>query len=339
MNPNLNEAIANFDIISFLEQNDIDYKLEGKNIGAGEWIGINPCPSCSAGSFHAAIHKENKSFTCWVCKDNMWLGDFISRIKGISKKEAVEIILEYLPEKEEDLVDNIKNILNFKKFKITKTIINKPMKIPPSIPITPLLIKSYKPLQDFLKARKLTIPDLNEYHIKIGIQGKYKSRLIFPIHYKRQLVAFQTRHLIQKLYLNEGPIGHYLYKPERINPKYPLIIVEGIFDYINTFKFIHKFFKGKINVTTGFSKKLTDEQIKIINNMNISSIIFLLDGDSWHDYYSSKIQLTCSHSDFIILPKDADPGELSQREFLRIFNDNKEILSQPNSSGVSTSIL
>ena len=94
-----------------------------------------------------------------------------------------------------------------------------------------------------------------------------------------------------------------------------------------------------MNITTGFSKKLTNEQIKIINNMNLSSVIFLLDGDSWHDYYSSSIQLTCPHSDFIILSKDKDPGELSQREFLRIFNDNKKVLSQPNSSGISTSIL
>jgi hypothetical protein len=324
MNPNLNEAIANFDIISFLEENNIDYKLEGKNIGS-EWIGINPCPSCNDSRFHAAIHKDNKNFTCWVCKDNFWLGDFISKIKGSSKKEAVELILEYLPEKDEDLVDNIRNILNSKEQKPISKVKEKAMKIPPSILITPLLIKSYKPLQDFLKARKLTIPDLNEYNIKIGIQGKYKSRLIFPIHYKKQLVAFQTRHLIQKLYLNEGPMGHYLYKPERINTKYPLIIVEGIFDYINIFKFIQRFLKGKMNVTTGFSKKLTNEQIKILNNINISSIIFSLDGDSWHDYYSSNISLHCK-TDFLILPKNNDPGNMTEKEMLHLFTKNGIIL-------------
>ena len=93
-----------------------------------------------------------------------------------------------------------------------------------------------------------------------------------------------------------------------------------------------------MNVTTGFSKKLTDEQIKRLNKMDIKSIIFILDGDSWADYYSSGISLNCNSS-FIILPKDKDPADLTQKEFLSVFNDNKEILSQSNSTRISTSIL
>lgn len=339
MNLDLDEAVQNFDIISFLEENHIDYKLEGKNIGPG-WIGVSPCIGCGDSSYHAAIHKENKTYTCWACKDNMWLGKFISTVQNISIGKAIDLILEYLPEKEEDLVDNIKNIFKVKEQKTIVTIKNKPKELPPSIPISTLLIKSHKPLQDFLKKRNLKKSDLDEYNIRIGINGKYKSRLIMPICYNRKLVAFQTRHLTQKIYLNEGTTGHYIYKAERINPKYPLIIVEGIFDYINTFKFIHKFFKGKMNITTGFTKKLTPEQIKIINEMNLSSIIFMLDGDSWHDYYSSCENLNCEKSSFIIIPdKKKDPGSLHQKEFLRIFNDYQKTLSKSSSSRITTSIL
>jgi hypothetical protein len=339
MNPNLEEAIINFDIISFLEEHGIDYALEGENIGK-DYIGISICISCGKELHHAGIHKENKTYTCWACKDNMWLGRFISKVKEIPISKAIDLIIEDLPEREKDIVNQIKTIFeNNREPKFTLILRKKPKELPPSVPISSNLIKAHKPLQEFLKERNLTKPDLDEYNIRIGINGKYKSRLILPIYYERKLVAFQTRHLTQKIYLNEGSTGHYLYRTNKINTKYPLIIVEGIFDYINTYKFVNKYYKGKLNVTTGFTKKLTPEQIKLLNKINIDTVIFILDNDSWHDYYSSGINLNNSRVDFIILPKGKDPGSLSQKEFLRIFNDNKEVLSQSNSTRSSTSFL
>ena len=89
----IKKAIEHFDLVSFLENNNINYKLEGKNIGT-EWIGIETCVSCGASNFHAALHKTNKTFTCWVCKESMWLGKFIAEVKGCNKKEAIEILIE-----------------------------------------------------------------------------------------------------------------------------------------------------------------------------------------------------------------------------------------------------
>jgi hypothetical protein len=337
-NLDINKVIEHFDLISFLEENNINYKLEGKNIGT-EWIGIETCPSCSDNRFHAALHKTNKNFTCWVCKESMWLGKFIATVKDCTKREALDILLEDMPEQEPDLVENIKSILNSEPEKPKLKGTQRLVEMPPSITISRFLIKSYKPLQDFLKARNLSREDLWEYDIEMIVSGKYKGRIVLPIFFKRKLVAFQTRHLTTKSYLTEGSISKYLYKIERINNKYPLIIVEGIFDYINTFKFIQKFYKGKVNVTTGFSKKLTYEQIKILNNLNVDTIVFILDNDSWMDYHSSSINLNSNKTDFIILPKDKDPGSLTEKEFLRVFNDNQETLSKSNSTRISASIL
>jgi hypothetical protein len=46
--PRLEMAIENWNLVSFLDDYNVDYSLEGKNIGRN-FIGVNPCPYCFTG--------------------------------------------------------------------------------------------------------------------------------------------------------------------------------------------------------------------------------------------------------------------------------------------------
>ena len=55
-----------FDVISFLEEYNIDYTTSGKNVTSG-WVEIN-CPFCGDDpSYHMGVNLSSGLYHCWIC--------------------------------------------------------------------------------------------------------------------------------------------------------------------------------------------------------------------------------------------------------------------------------
>jgi len=82
------------DIIQFLDDYDIPYKEQGKNIGR-DWIGIGECPFCGDDRYHFGINKITKVASCFVCTESAGLGRFIKEKLGYEWNEIKGILKNY----------------------------------------------------------------------------------------------------------------------------------------------------------------------------------------------------------------------------------------------------
>jgi hypothetical protein len=318
----LNKAIQEFDIYQFLDDNNITYKTTGENIGVG-WIGIETCINCENSNYHFGININTKTYSCWICKNSGSLVSFVSNIKKIYYKKAMQFILDATnidSNEEIDNLDKVKNILS-KTIEEPEKKEKQKLQLIKGVPIGKTILNNNPIILYFTKEKNLKLKDITEYNFKLIIEGYYKGKLLIPIIHRRRLVGYVIRSFVHSNYIKRGSVNHYLYKTERLRRDRPTIIVEGIFDYINTYKFLEKYYRGRYNVTCTFSKIMTDEQIKLLERYKPKSIIFMLDGDSWHDYYKTKMKLSCD-STFLVLQKDKDPGDLTEKAFLRLFKEN-----------------
>ena len=77
INNRFKKALNKFDLITYLESLDIDYKEKGKNVAQNN-VGIN-CPYCDDTGFHMNIHLVSKIYACWRCPDVK--GSFIELVR------------------------------------------------------------------------------------------------------------------------------------------------------------------------------------------------------------------------------------------------------------------
>lgn len=87
-------SYADFDIQSFLEDHNIDYKEEGKNIGRN-WWGIDECPWCSATGYHLGVNLKTKKLSCFVCGDSARIPRFISDVLHCEWERTKELVALY----------------------------------------------------------------------------------------------------------------------------------------------------------------------------------------------------------------------------------------------------
>lgn len=314
----LEKAIERFDIYEFLDENNIEYSKENKNVGVG-WIGISECLFCGATNFHAGIKEEGLSYNCWKCNETASILKFVSNVMGVKYNDAKEYIIENSKIDAESVDISVKMILEQREEKpIIKKDLKENIKLPESFNITSKMIKTNPVINSFFDKKKIDVKDCYLYKLKIGIDGNNKGKLIIPILHNKKLVAYQTRTMIgSKFYKSEGSIKSYLYKLDDIPEKSIIVLVEGFFDYVNTYKFLSKYLKNKIHVTTPFSKIMTDDQIKLLKTKKPKQVFSLWDYDAW---FQNKFQdrLVCP-TGILIPPPNKDPNDLSEKEFIKIF--------------------
>lgn len=319
----LKKAIEKFDIINFLEENNIDYSLHHKNVGKN-WVGVYECPFCKISNYHYAINLENKTCNCWNCNEGKTnLIKFISLILKISYKNAKEFIIEetLFGDCEEDLEDRINNIFEEKPLQAKPKNV-KILNLPRNVKITKHLLLTKPFIQAFLFERGLRHEQIQKYDLRIGLEGQAQYKLIIPIYFKNQLTAYQLRNLNQKIYINIGDIKQYLYDYDNIPKHCRLIMVEGFFDFTSTNNFIQKHRKNIFHVTTPFSKKITPTQIELIQDLEPSEIIYFLDRDAFFEYHETEQSFNCPIR-FIVPPVDRDdPGKMRERDFLKLFEES-----------------
>jgi len=314
----LEQAILKFDIYEFLDENDIEYSKTNRNVGTG-WIGIEECIFCGAGNYHGGINESALTYSCWKCPERGNLVTIIMKVMNFSYEEAREYILEYSQIDVESVDLSVKII-----FKQAKQIQPKPKEIktnlvlPESFRITSNMITNNPAIHDFCKMKHISSQDCILYNLRIGIDGNNKGRMIIPIYHDRRLVAYQARTMVGgKSYKSEGSIKSFLFKIDSIPLNKTIVLVEGFFDYLTTYKFVSRFLKNKVYVTTPFSKIITNEQISLLKSRKPKEVISLWDYDAWFKN-SFQDRLVCD-TGILIPPTDKDPNEMTKKDFLQVF--------------------
>lgn len=310
-----NLAKEKFDLFAFLDENGIDYALHGKNIGDG-FLGIYECPHCGIGNYHYGINIQEKFGTCWSCAMSDDLVNIIKHLLEINYYEAKDYLISSVYS-EEDIEVQVNEVFN----KIEPEKKEKKQKKIKQLKTTELYkyIGINGTVTRFCKERKITKSLAKWLDLQISIDKKWRNHLLIPVNYNGDMVGYQIRNFTTRFFHNEGPLKHHLFNYNNIKKRSKIILVEGITDWTSTYNFISKYRKNQnYAVTTPFSKLLTEEQIKLLENIDPEIVIFMLDYDAWFQYYKPSHSLFCD-TDFLIVPKDSDPGNMSTSQFLKLF--------------------
>jgi hypothetical protein len=171
---------SDFDVVSFLEDNDIYHKFSGKNIGRG-WVGFQ-CPFCEGQGTHGGVNLTHKRFSCWQCAEPASPPKLIKQILNCSWAKAYEILRKY-SKRETAMPPWATDIPAVKERS------SRPVHLPA------LTGSLTGPGGHYLSSRGFNPEAIEaQYGVKeSGPLGKYKFRLIIPIYFKKELVSFTSR--------------------------------------------------------------------------------------------------------------------------------------------------
>lgn len=291
-----------FDIISFLEDENINYKTTGKNVTAG-WIEIQcPFPNCSDHSFHCGINPETGFFSCWICGGKGHPVKLIKALKECGWKKAQEIYEKYIDfslistEIQENLVQKLKLPKEFVWIQEDK--------IPLSI-YTYLLNRHFNP-EKLVRQHKLIAPDP-------FFLGKFKYRLIIPVFLNNKIVNFIGRSVSDngvakyKACPNdqaEIQLNNLLYGIDDLPKKSPCVIVEGVFDQ----------WRLGAGSVASFGINISAEQIELLRKKEPTSVFILFDPDAKEQAEKAAQKIWFAPVEICQINTDKDPGDLSDYE-------------------------
>ena len=299
----MDALIETFDIVEWLEDNDIFYQTHGKNIGQGS-IGME-CPFCQDSSSHLGIHLEKKVFNCWVCGEHGSILKLIRQINQCSYYETYRIIESYqenyqdFQKKEEKIVEIIteENIL--------------PKECSNDFP------QSYK---TYLASRRFN-PDyvIKKYSLKACPHwGDWKFRIIAPVFLNQKIVSFigiDTTRQLTKKYKNCPneksilPIKQCLYNIDSV--KENCVLVEGVLD-------VWRIGDGCV---ASLGTEITKEQISLLMTKEVKKFYVLFDSDA------TKKAIKVANLVGSIIPteilelKEGDPADLDNDQVKEIRNE------------------
>ncbi len=254
-----------FDVIKYLESEDIDYHVAGeKNVTKGN-IGITcPMPDCDDKSWHCNIHLEDQFFKCWNCNGGGQLNYLVACLQDCSWAQANTIISRFQTEFPERPIGSHPSRENIQPD-------------PQSDPLRGIKGEVSFPRMhlDYLRGRNFD-PDLliPEYGLKaISNVGPYRFRILVPIVQNGEMVSFTTRDVTGRstpyLHCPDGrsitPIKDCLYNLDSVGDK--VIIVEGVTDVWRL---------GKGTVAT-FGTNFTKRQVELLHDRGIERAFVLFD--------------------------------------------------------------
>jgi len=259
-----------FDIVSYLQDRNIEMWQSGKNVTVG-WTNIQ-CLFCGDNSNHLGINPEGSAFNCHICGESGFITKLIKEIDGGSWIKADRVYHSFLLSPED-----IKETL----------LLSLPtqIKLPgeDALPI-PKNAKSY------LKKRRFS-PEylINKYDLRFGgVHGPYKFRLIIPFYFNHTLITFSSLGFAEKqnLKYKHQQAGEAIIDPSRMiynidSVKDRMILVEGITD-------VWRIGDGCCS-TQG--KIVTYEQITMILQKGIKKVLVMFDSDAVNESKETATQL------------------------------------------------
>lgn len=171
-----------YDIISYLEDKDIEHWTEGENVTEG-WVNIQ-CLFCDDDFNHLGInltsYNDTHFFNCWKCGEKGSIQRLVANIEHCSYTKAKTILEQY----------NTNIEYKKEKEKVIKSTLELPYHtttIPPEH-AKYLIGRGFDP-QELVEKYSLVFSTYAE---------KYRFKIIIPIYMNKQLVCFNTRGLNKK---------------------------------------------------------------------------------------------------------------------------------------------
>ncbi len=299
-NDDLRELIQGFDLINFLENNNIIYSESGNEVSKN-WIGIEVCPFCGKPNYHCAINKNYKSFSCWICgRRNIF--EYISKQLKTNNSAVYKLLNKFqLP--------NTHAVSN-KKYNFKQAC---------SMPETDKKMKFR--FREYLKHRGFPLKIIKKYTLKnTNSNGNFKHRLIFPFYVNNKLVTYIGRAIRIKDY-KDCPIEESVMFPkgtlfnfDKVQSRQNILITEGVFDAMRI---------GDNCVSTS-GTNYSDSQISLLLKKEPKKVYICYDNEfeaqEKAQSLAGKISLYVNQVEVITLPdRINDIGDLSTDEgrFLR----------------------
>jgi len=281
-----------FDVISYLDDRDIDYRTSGKNVGSG-WIGIR-CIFCGDNSFHLGINLEAASYSCFRCGAKGTGIALIAELEHCSKKQAYAITKKFL-NLDAAIAQRYKEPIYTDEVKLKG------------------LTKEFPQEHlDYLKNRNFDPAFLiRRYNLYAGTYiGDFKFRIVAPVYLDNTLVSLVGRDITDKsdqrykalaVSKSKMPLKSTLYNIDSVQRD--AIIVEGITD-------VWRIGDGCV-ATLG--TKVTSDQVLLLRGIRNAYVLFDAEAKNEAEKLSVMLQGIVEHVEIILLDQ-GDPAELREHE-------------------------
>jgi len=283
------------DIIEFLEEHDIEYYTEGKNISPG-WVGIQ-CPFCDDQSNHAGVSPDATKFSCWKCGESGKLYRLIAELIDVDNSTAWNIA--------KTIGQDTLGSTYVSSESTTASTLDRPVKgvLPKSS--TSEFPKIHK---RYIASRRFGLKHLKrEYKIKaVHTIGRYRFRIIIPYFLDGELINYIARDVTgrsEKKYIACSnskavlPIKSTFYNIDRV--KRDAIIVEGVTD-------VWAIGTGAIAASGSL---ITNEQLVLLKEKGVKKAYLVFDEDAAEkvDRYANKLSAILDVE--IVELENGDPAE------------------------------
>lgn len=252
-------------IIEILQNNNIDYLTQGKNISGRAIAGIN-CPFCGDDTgYHLGILKGRKGYyySCWKNPNHKGSFEFLlTKLLGISLPEA-QIIVEGKWLEIDDLVEKIKD---------KEIIKEEPKKLGGVSKLS--FLEEFRPYPKwhesysyYMRKRGFNLDFIEKYKLQGALYGSWGYRVIIPYFMNNQLMTWVGRDISSQAFLRYKDLAikssvrgvkYCLFNYDNIiQGSGKLFIVEGQFDAM-------KMENAGCNATCLSTTSMTDEQMKLL---------------------------------------------------------------------------
>ena len=273
-----------FNLLTYLEDNFHVEMFNEENV-------TMPCIRCGKGNKHflISINPQKPYCHCFRCGYKTSVAGLISQLQGISYDEAKEITENTFwikPKIKKDVIERI------------------------SLPMKEVWTDE---AWDYLINRGLTRELIWKYDLYLTTERPYYNRIIIPVYFNGIPVTFQARSInnygLRYLSPRDNPIGRILYNYDNIKGSESVILAEGIFDVFGLAK------AGFDNVACSFGKKVSMEQINLLEKKGVKEVILMYDSDAISKIKEIFIKLQ-KHFKVSIAPLlEGDPGDCNDFTF------------------------
>ena len=293
-NEELDELRINFDIEMYLDEREIHYDTEGRNVTAG-WANT-ACPFCGDKSNHLGINLTSKNISCWKCatKDNIF--KLIMEYEDCSFGKALAIARTYQNYLKEHVQ---RETVYAEKFIVPTGVTDKPT----------------KNHIDYLKNR-----DFNPNHIinTFGLLfggpiGTYKHRIIIPYFLNKKIVTFSARSIAK-----EPKVKYLLYPFEKsiLDPKRTIYNIDSVQNTIMIVEGPTDAWRLGAGAGATSGVQFTSYQLAMLQQKQIKNGFLIFDGEAQEEAHKMASQLNfMDHVEVIDIGED-DPGSMTDRDVL-----------------------